>query len=437
MPDINEPTDMTAPSVPAPKPQPIRRTIAREIFFLLMIALVGGAAYFTGFERGQSGAARNEMPLDPRQAVILDRVSHEKDLDFGLFWKVWDLLKEKYVDHESLDAHKLLYGAINGMLSASGDPYTTFFDPEAAKAFDEEIAGSFDGIGAEMGMKDKVLTIIAPLEGMPAEKAGLLAGDKVLKIDGEPTDSLSLDVAVSKIRGKRGTEVKLTIYRDGESETRDITITRDVINVKSVRIEDKKNGIELIRISRFGEDTTKEFQNALKDVIAAKPSGIVLDMRNNPGGLLNAAVDIAGEFLPKDAVVVIEEDAEKKRDSLVAKGANRLGAIPIVILINGGSASASEILAGALRDDRQDVRIVGETSFGKGSVQELIPVSATTKVKITVAHWLTPSGKQINKVGIEPDVTVALTAADIEKKRDPQMDKALEMLRAKKVAPTR
>lgn len=423
------PTESTSPSLP-PTARPIRRTFAREVFFLFVIAAIGGAAYFTGFERGQAGQSAANAILDPRNATLIDTQSHEKNLDFGLFWRVWDLLKEKYVDHDGLDAHKLLYGAITGMLAASGDPYTTFFDPEQTKAFDEEISGSFDGIGAEMGMKDKVLTIIAPLEGMPAEKAGFLPGDKVLKIDGESTDSMSIDVAVSKIRGKKGTEVKLTIYREGEFETRDITVKRDVINVKSIRIEDKKNGIQLIRISRFGEDTSKEFHTALPGIIAAKPNGIIIDMRSNPGGLLDTAVDIAGEFLPKKSVVVIEEDSNKKQKSLPAEGANSLGSIPIVILINGGSASASEILAGALRDDRpSDVQIVGETSFGKGSVQELIPVNKDTKVKITVAHWLTPSGKQINKVGISPDVEVKLTASDIEKKQDPQMDKAIEILR--------
>lgn len=421
--------EKNAPAQESVPPKSLRRTFAREVFFLFVIALVGGAGYFTGFERGQNGAPQETILLNPRDATLIDKNSHEKDLDFGIFWKVWDLLKEKFVDHDTLDAHKLLYGAINGMLSASGDPYTTFFDPEATKAFDEEISGSFDGIGAEMGMKDKILTIIAPLEGMPAEKAGLLPGDKVLKINGESTESLSLDAAVSKIRGAKGTDVTLTIYREGDAETRNITVTRDAISVKSVRTEDKKNGVRLIRISRFGEDTNQEFRTALKEVIAAKPKGIILDMRSNPGGLLDMAVDIAGEFLPKDSVVVIEEDSEKKQKSLLAKGGDSLGNIPVVILINGGSASASEILAGALRDNREDVRIVGETSFGKGSVQELIPVNRETKVKITVAHWLTPSGKQINKVGISPDVEVKLSAADLEKKQDPQMDKAIEVLR--------
>lgn len=430
MPHFEEPThDPNDPTRASREARMGKRTFAREIFFLFVIVLVGSAAYFTGFERGQSGAPETDTFLNPREAVILDKVSREKSLDFGLFWKVWDLLKEKYVDHESLDAHKLLYGAINGMLSASGDPYTTFFDPEETKAFDEEISGSFDGIGAEMGMKDMVLTIIAPLEGMPAEKAGLLPGDKVLKINDEATDSMSLDIAVSKIRGKKGTEVTLTIYREGELETRDITIKRDLINVKSVRTEDKGNGVRLIRISRFGEDTTREFRTALREVLAAKPTGIVLDLRSNPGGLLDVAVDIAGEFLPDRSVVVIEEDFAKKREELLADGNNSLGTTPIVILINGGSASASEILAGALRDHRKDVRIVGETSFGKGSVQELIPVTRDTKVKITVAHWLTPNGEQINKVGIAPDTEVKLSVSDLEKKLDPQMDKALEILR--------
>ncbi len=410
-----------------------RRTFLREFLFLLALAVLLFGAYSLGYDRGGRESRGESEFLDVRKTDIVNKESADTKLDFGLFWKVWDLLKEKYVDRDSLDARKLLYGAINGMLSASGDPYTTFFDPEETKEFEEEISGSFEGIGAEMGMKDKVLTIIAPLEGMPAEKAGLLSGDRVLKINGESTDGVSLDAAVKKIRGKKGTEVTLTIFREGEEEMRDVKVVRDTINVKSVRYEAKGSGIAYLRVSRFGDDTMKEFRLAAKAMLEQKPKGIIIDLRSNPGGLLESAIDMAGWFLPKNSVAVIEENARKDRKELRTDGAGEFQNIPIVILLNEGSASASEILAGALNDNRGDeVTLLGETSFGKGSVQELMPASKTTKVKITVARWLTPKGNQINEVGIAPEVKVEITREDIAAKRDPQLDRAVEILQGAK-----
>jgi carboxyl-terminal processing protease len=351
-------------------------------------------------------------------------------VDFGLFWDVWDLLKKKYVDKSTLDAREMLYGAINGMLAASGDPYTTFFDPKEKKNFEEEIKGSFEGIGAEMGIRDDILTIIAPLEGTPAEKAGLMAGDKILKIDDESTVNLSIDEAVSRIRGKKGTEVKLTIFRNGDEESRDITVPRAVIQVKSVRYEMKENGIFYVRLNQFGEETDAEFARALIVASRENTRGIILDLRNNPGGLLTQAVDIASVFLPQDTVVVIEEDADGKREEMRAKRGQELVGLPVAILINEGSASASEILAGALRENREDVRLIGKKSFGKGSVQEYVNVTRDTAVKITIAKWLTPNGNQINNVGIKPDEEVGLKREDVEAGRDPQLDKATEALTA-------
>lgn len=353
----------------------------------------------------------------------------KEKIDFSLFWKVWSLLEEKYVGRADLDANKLFYGAIKGMLAASGDPYTTFFTPEEQKAFQEDISGVFEGIGAEMALRDGIITVVAPLEGMPAEAAGVRAGDRVLKINGESTENLTLDEAVDKIRGPKGTEVTLTLYSEGEEETHEVTVKRSTILVKSVRYEEKGEGVALLRVSRFGDDTHGEFKRAVDIVQSQGAKGIILDLRNNPGGLLDEAVDLSGYFLPQGATVVQEEDAEGNKTSLQAKGTNALGTIPVVILINQGSASAAEILAGALRENREDVRIVGETSFGKGSVQELLPVSKDTSVKITVARWLTPKGNQINQVGISPDEKVELTRDDANAKRDPQYDKALEILR--------
>lgn len=397
------------------------------VFFFVLFLIV--LSFWSGYEQGKNvSLAQPENALAPKEAVILNKESQDKTIDFGLFWKVWDILKDRYVDRENLDARKLLYGAIDGMLSASGDPYTTFFDPEENKEFQEDISGTFEGIGAEMGIKDKILVIIAPLEGMPAEKAGLMAGDKVLKINDESTSNMPLEGAVSKIRGQKGTEVKLTIFREGEEETRDITVKRDVIFVKSVRFEIKENSIAYIRINRFGDDTEGEFRSAVRQTSNQKAKGLIIDLRNNPGGFLETAIEMANLMLPSGKIIVIEENAGGKRDEIRARGGDVLSGLPTVVLINEGSASASEILAGALRDNRDNITLVGKKSFGKGSVQELIPVNHDKSVKITVARWLTPAGNQINDVGITPDIEINITRDDIDNKRDPQLDKAIDVL---------
>lgn len=402
----------------------------KKTFVFFFIVFLIGMAFWSGYEQGKKSPysySQSENPVAPSEAIILNKNNRDKTIDFGLFWKVWGILKAKYVDREALDAHKLLYGAIDGMLSATGDPYTTFFDPEENKEFQEDISGTFEGIGAEMGVKNEILTIIAPLEGMPAEKAGFMAGDKVLKINDQSTVNMSLEEAVTKIRGPKGTEVKLTIFRNGDEKSRDITVKRDVIIVKSVRFEMKEN-VAYIRVSRFGEDTEKGFRSAIRQARNKKASGFIIDMRNNPGGFLETAIELANFMLPIGKTAVIEENGAGERKEIKTRGGDMLSAFPTAVLINEGSASASEILAGALRDNRDNVTIVGKKSFGKGSVQELISVNRNTSVKITVEHWLTPSGQQINMIGITPDIEVDITREDLDNQRDPQLDKALEIL---------
>lgn len=399
------------------------------LFFFALFFLSG--VFWLGYEKGLEDASSNQsiQTLSPEDAVIINKASEDDTIDFSLFWKVWGILKDKYVDKSKLDARELFYGAIDGMLAATKDPYTTFFSPKENQEFNESISGTFEGIGAEMAIRDDVLTIVAPLEGTPAEKAGLLSGDKVVKIDDIVSSSYSLDEAVKNIRGQKGTQVKLTIFREGEEETRDILVTRDVILVKSVRFEMKENDIAYIRVSRFGDDTEKEFKSVVKETLAKKARGVVIDLRNNPGGFLDTAVSLASTALPSGKTVVIEEDSEGKRKEIKSRGGDVLSGLPTVILINQGSASASEILAGALRDNRDNVTLIGKKSFGKGSVQELISVSSDTAVKITIARWLTPSGKQIHNVGIAPDIEVGLSSDDVTEKRDPQLDRALEELK--------
>jgi len=400
---------------------------SKVVFTTLVLAIV----FWVGFEKGKQVSVEQSsgfVTLD--KAVVKNETGNQK-IDFSLYWKTWDLLKEKYVDSESLDAKKLLYGSINGMLHATGDPYSSFLDPEENKRFNEEIEGSFEGIGAELGIKNGVLTIIAPLEGTPAEKAGLRAGDKIIDIDGKSSQDMTLEKAVEVIRGPKNTEVVLTIFREGEESTRDIKVQRSVIDVKSVKFEMKEGNIAYIRINRFGDDTVREFSSALNQAKNRQMKGLILDLRNNPGGYLEGAIDVSSKMLPKEKIVVIEENSDKSKNKIYAKGGDVASEIQTIILINEGSASASEILAGALKENRSNVTIVGKKSFGKGSVQELIRLPQGTAVKITVARWLTPDEHQINEQGITPDVEVGLSNEDYEKDKDPQLDKALEIIKEK------
>ncbi|KKT87028.1 MAG: Carboxyl-terminal protease, partial [Candidatus Moranbacteria bacterium GW2011_GWC2_45_10] len=247
---------------------------------------------------------------------------------------------------------------------STGDPYTSFLSPDENKRFNEEIEGSFEGIGAELGIKNGILTIIAPLEGTPAEKAGLRAGDKIIDINGKSAQEMTLEAAVDQIRGPKNTEVVLTIFREGEETTRDISVQRNVIDVKSVKFESKDGDIAYIKISRFGDDTTREFSTAINRAVNQNAKGIVLDLRNNPGGYLEGAVDVSSKMLPKGKIVVIEENGDKSRENIYARGGDVASGIETIIMINEGSASASEILAGALKENRENVTIVGKKSFG-------------------------------------------------------------------------
>ncbi len=408
-------------------PQSASRT-KRVIFLGVLIGLFV-FVFYAGYQKGRYGAVMTEDRIAPNEAIFLNTTDgKDQTIDFSLFWRVWDILKEKYLGRNDLNAKELFYGAIDGMLAATGDPYTTFFSPKENREFKEDLSGSFEGIGAEMGIKNEVLTVIAPLDDSPAVRAGILAGDKVLKINGEPTTSLSIDEAVDQIRGPKGTKVILSIFRSNEEEIRDIEVVRDTIIVKSIKFE-MRDGLAIIRLARFGDDTSKEFDTVVRQIIQNDAKAVVLDLRNNPGGFLDTAVDITGHFLAGSQVAVIEENAEKERKELRTIGSGKLSGIPVVILINEGSASASEILAGAIRDHRTDVVLVGKKSFGKGSVQELIPVSRDTAVKITVAHWLTPKGEAINNTGIAPTVEVSFELDKDSPEKDNQMDRAIEEAR--------
>jgi carboxyl-terminal processing protease len=399
-----------------------------KVLLILIALFFSGVFFFFGFSIGKN---QQNAPVAFDLATIENKKSTDNEVDFALFWDVWDLVKEKYVDHDSLEAQDMINGAINGMLAATGDPYTVFLDQDKFAELNEELQGSFEGIGAEVGIKDEILTIVTPLADSPAEKAGLRAGDKVAEIEGQTTADMTIDDAVDKMRGPKGTELHLKIFREddeGMMESHDITVVRDTIHLDSVRVDFLDNDIAHVKLMQFGEDTVKEFNKIIAQMKQKNTKGIILDMRNDPGGILGTAITLASKFLPANAVVVMEQDADGKQTKLYTEGTHPLVDMPVVVLINEGSASASEILAGALRDNREDIVIVGEQSFGKGSVQELIPMGDATAAKITVAKWLTPSGEQINEVGIAPDVEVEYTNEDYKNDKDPQLDKAIEIM---------
>ncbi len=347
------------------------------------------------------------------------------DINFDLYWQVWDLLNKNYVEPDKVKQKELFYGSLKGLVASLGDPYTVFMDPRLSKEFDDDLSGTFEGIGAELGIKQEILTIIAPLPDSPAEKSGLMPGDKIMAIDGVSTAGISLDEAVSKIRGPKNTEVTLTIIGNDPGQAKDHKIIRSKIAVKSVKTE-MKNDIFVIKISSFNDDTEELFKKAAKDVLVKNPKGIILDLRSNPGGYLETAIEVASEWI-EEGVVVSEKFNEERTNNYQARGKASLKKYPTVVLVNQGSASASEIIAGALQDYQLAV-IVGKKTFGKGSVQNLEELPDGSSVKITIAKWMTPKGNNINDQGIQPDIEVELTPADYENNQDPQLEKAINFL---------
>jgi len=351
------------------------------------------------------------------------------EIDLSLFWEAWNKLQEKFVSPEKLDIQKMIYGAISGMVKSLEDPYTVFLAPDEAKKFLEDVSGQFEGVGMEIGIRKGQLQVIAPLEGTPAQKAGLRSGDEIIKINDTPTADLTVDEAVNLIRGPKGTEVTLTIFREEWGKTEEIKIVRDVIEVPSLKWELKDDNIAYIQLYQFSERAGFDFRMAAIEILNSPAEKIILDLRNNPGGYLEVARDISGWFLERGQIVAIEDFGKGAEQNIYKAGGNaRFLGYPIVILINQGTASGSEIMAAALRDNR-GIKLIGEKSFGKGSVQELEKLREGASLKITVAKWLTPSGEFITDKGLEPDIKVEMTDQDYEEGRDPQLDKAIEIIK--------
>lgn len=358
-----------------------------------------------------------------------------QDVDFAPLWNVWNLLEENYVATGSstpISNEDKMWGAVERLARSLGDPYTVFLPPDENEIFSADISGEFEGVGMEIGIRKGILTVIAPLKGTPAYRAGILSGDKIYAIDGEFTDNMTIDGAVKRIRGEGGTEVVLTIGREGENEFLEIPIVRAVIEIPTIDTELRSDGIFVIELYNFSGGASNFFRGALREFEKSGSNKLLLDLRGNPGGYLESSVDIASWFLPAGEVVLREDFGEHTEEQVYrSKGYDVFSDnLKMVILIDQGSASASEILAGAL-SEHDVATLVGAQSFGKGSVQELINVTDDTSLKVTIARWLTPNSISISDGGLTPDFEVEMTLEDIENERDPQLEKAVEILKAR------
>lgn len=396
----------------------------KKIYLVFLLVIV----FFVGFQFGRSESA---LP-DTIKKVFVEtgRENAPKDVNWQLLWDAIDQIDSKYVNRPA-DRLKLLYGAVAGAVASLDDPYSVFLPPKEAQDFKDELSGSLEGIGAELAVKNQQLVVVTPIDNSPAIKAGLRSGDFIYKIDGQETTGMAIDHAVGKIRGKAGTQVTLTIFHKGDTKPTELRITRAKIEIKSLSYGIKEVGgkkIGYLKLRRFGEESQRETEPAVTEFLKNNVSGVIFDVRNNPGGFLTTAVDIASNWVPEGQPVVIQRFGDGSEEVYKAKGNNRLGGITTVVLINGGSASASEIVAGALQDYGL-AKLVGEKSFGKGSVQELINLRNEAEIKLTIAKWLTPKGHDLNKEGLEPDDKVELAESDFQNDRDPQLDRALGMFK--------
>lgn len=402
----------------------MKNHIIRTILLLSLAVFLFG----TGFKIGQLNQSFLNTSAQTNKKAA-------KNTDFSLFWDVWSRLEEKFIDKKKVDSQKMYYGAIKGMVSSLEDSYTFFLTPEENKESKDDLGGKFEGIGAQLGLQDNRIIVVAPLKNSPAVRAGVLAGDFINKVNGQSTKNWTLPQAVSKIRGQKGTKVTLTLERDGKEK--DIAIVRDQIQVDSVELSYEKKGaqtVAVIKVNQFGDNTNEEWDRAVSEVAQKWQSkeikGLVLDVRDNPGGYLDGSVYLASEFLPLDRLVVKQESTVENTKTYTVERQGLLLDIPLVTLINKGSASASEILAGSLRDHKRTT-LVGEKSFGKGSVQEALDLKGGAGLHVTVAKWILPNGDWINEKGIEPATVIENDIKDgntLNRKNDLQLDKAIEQL---------
>ena len=413
---------------------------------LMALAIIVGvflSGVFIGGVFVSSRAIASRLPATVAAVLPAEKPAN---IDMSPVWRAWHILDDKFVPANiksttTQEAHitdqEKVWGLIQGLAASMNDPYTVFMPPEEAEIFNSDIQGSFEGVGMEISVRDGILTVVSPLKGTPAFRAGIKSNDKIVEIDGTSTKKMSVHTAVKLIRGPKGTDVTFKIAREGESDLLTITVTRDTIDIPTIETKlDKTNGIFTIELMSFSAVSPELFRKAIKEFIAAKVPHLIIDLRGNPGGYLNAAVDMASWFLPEGKVVVTEDYGKKQSPTVHRTHGHQVfkDDFTFVILVDRGSASASEILAGALHDYHK-ATLIGTRTFGKGSVQELIPITKDTSLKVTVARWLLPKGESITGDGITPDITVELT--DKDKKRildlnddyDPIMQRAIDFIK--------
>ncbi len=368
------------------------------------------------------------QPPAPTPAPEMEEATpNELSVLFAPFWESWQIVHDDYVDQPVNDL-ELMQGAISGMLSSLGDQHTSYMNPAEFIQANSSMEGEYDGIGAWVDPTGDYLTIVSPMPGSPAEEAGLKAGDIIIAIDGEDMTGIDGDLVIRKVLGAAGSKVILTVVREGEAAPLKFEVTRGHIVVPSAQGEMLENNIGHIKINTFGENTTSELRSAITELLDEGAEGLVIDFRNNGGGYLSTAIEVASEFLEKDQVVLYEEYGDGSRDTHLTVGGGLAIDVPIILLINEGSASASEVVAGAIQDLGRG-KLVGMTSFGKGSVQNWIPLNNEQgAVRVTIAKWLTPKERTIHEIGLEPDVVVEITEEEFKAELDPQLDKAVEIL---------
>jgi len=386
---------------------------------VLASLVLAGSGYYYGFQRG----------TDTPKNIVIKGVSNieagaKENADFSIFWQAWDMLKANHIKGAELKDQDLIYGAIDGLVNSVGDSHTIFFEPDDSQKFVEDIQGEFGGIGAELGVKDDFVVIVAPLEDTPASRGGIKAGDKILEVDHKPVLKADVNETVKKIRGEIGTQVTLTLLSNGDGKSHEITLTRETITVPTLKWEIKEDNIAYVQLFSFNEKAPYLFYKAALAIMLGDMKGMVLDLRNDPGGYLEVAVNLAGWFFEKDKLVVSEKFRSGEEIKFNSNGTGSFKDMPMVVLVNKGSASASEILAGALRDNRK-IKLIGETTFGKGTVQDMEALKDGSQIKMTIAKWVMPSGYIIEENGLKPDIEVKITQDDINAKKDPQLDRAL------------
>ena len=397
-----------------------------------------GMAFVSGYLFGRSEPARGPLSLldvlQPSTARATEEgvLTADEQQRFKVFWEAWQVVERDFYDKSQIDHQKLIYGAVKGMVDAVGDPYTVYQTPSQREISDTDLRGSFDGIGIQVDMKDNRLTVVAPIEGSPAEAAGFRPGDIVLEVDGKSLSGKTLSDTVGLIRGQRGTPVTLTVLRQGTNDPIEITVVRAEIKLKSVRVRMLDDQVGYLRISSFSASTGTEMANGVKNLVDQQARGIVVDLRNNPGGYLSTSVEATAQFMNPGSVVLLQKSGNGDVKTYRTEGGGTATQVPVVVLINKGSASASEIMAGALRDSGRAF-LVGEKSFGKGTVQNVHELSDKSGLRVTTAQWLTPAEKPIQGVGLLPDQVVELPptatiSSEATRADDPQLDAAVRHL---------